>query len=65
MTDRDILMSLILSLTLCESEADVADAVRKTLGLMEIEVEWKHLSDLGQTLDEMGVKGLWNEEVGD
>ena len=56
-----LLQSLIHSLTLCENEGDISDAVQKVMeeaGMTDI--EWANFRELRAKLEESGVRGLWS-----
>lgn len=66
MTDRDILLQLIASLTLCDHMGDVCDSIQKTLDLLSIKVdEWNDLYELGSVLGKMGITTLYGTELWD
>jgi hypothetical protein len=57
-TDRDILLSLLASLTLCDNMSDVAGDIQQVmacLGEPWSSIEWGDLEELG---DEFGKRGL-------
>ena len=66
MTDREILLSLIASLTLCDHMGDVADDVCTVLKMLSIEYDdtgdWE--LDVGRAMYSLGVKTLHGTEVG-
>lgn len=66
MTDRDILLSLCGSLTLCDHMGDVADDVYEALKRAGVTVEddggdWNET--VANTLHKMGVKTLYDTEL--
>lgn len=63
-SDRDILLSLIGSLTLCDHMGDVADDVNEALKQIGLKIEWDEWRQLGDALGKMGVKTIWNTDLG-
>jgi hypothetical protein len=62
-TDREILLSLIGSLTLCDHMGDVADDVDFALKAIGVPFEWEDLSELGTKLGRMGVRTLYGSSL--
>lgn len=66
MTDRELLLSLLASLTFCDHMGDVADCVDRVMKQLGIEYEdtgeWE--LDVGRALHLLGVKTLYGTEIG-
>ena len=66
MTDRELLLSLLASLTLCDHMGDVADDVGHVMEQLGIECEdtgeWG--LDVARALHLLGVKTLYGTEIG-
>lgn len=58
MSDRDLLLKFIASLTLCDHMGDVSNDVTEVLKFLGLEIEWDEWSDLGNALAKMGITTL-------
>lgn len=68
MTDRDICLKLIASLTLADHMGDVhedIDQALKLLGTPYDRLEFEKLSDLGTVLGRLGITTLWDTKLGE
>lgn len=63
MTDREILLSFIASLTLCDHMGDVGDDIEKVLKLMGEDIAFDDLRDLADALGARGVKTLYRTDL--
>jgi hypothetical protein len=63
-TDRETLLQLIASLTLCDHMGDVANDVDIVLKRLGISFEWDELSEVGDKLGEMGITTLYGTSIG-
>jgi hypothetical protein len=63
MTDRDILLKLIGSLTLADHMGDVAEDVQRALELAKIEISWSDWDDLALQLSELGITTLYETSL--
>jgi hypothetical protein len=61
---RALLLSFIASLTLCDHMGDVAGDVQDVLKRIDLKIEWDEMYELGRALGKMGVKTLYNTELG-
>lgn len=62
---RELILSLIASLTLCDHMGDVADDVNETLKRLGVTIEWDEWHDLGRALGKMGVTTLYGTPIGE
>lgn len=58
-TDREILLQLIGSLTLCDHMGDVSNDVETALKRIDLDIEWADLDELGTELGKRGVTTLY------
>lgn len=64
LSDRDILLRLIGSITLADHLGDVAGYVEEALKLAKVDVpEWGDLDELGGQLGEMGIPTLYGTSL--
>lgn len=67
MTDRDLILSIIASLTLCENTGDMADVISKVLSLLGEpynKIEWEDLNDLAGKLGDLQIRTLHGTKLG-
>ena len=55
---RQILLQFIASLTLDENEGDISESISTVLEMIEENIEWDDLADLGTKLGKRGVTTL-------
>lgn len=60
---RELLLSFVGSLTLCDHMGDVADDVNLVLERLGMQVSWGEWSDLGRQLAKQGVKTLYGTRL--
>jgi len=61
---RDLLLSFIASLTLCDHMGDVCDDVDEVLKRLGEQEDWDEWVDLQRNLAKKGVKTLWGTPLG-
>jgi hypothetical protein len=62
--ERQLLLQLIASLTLCDHQGDVADVINSALKKVGLELEWDTWSDLRHKLHELGITTLHGTTIG-
>ena len=63
-TDKQILLQFIASLTLCEHMGDVSNDIDKVFDMLEINIEWSDLDELYKELGKMGITTLHGTKLG-
>jgi hypothetical protein len=63
MSDRELLLSFIASITLADHLGDVANEVNVVLKKLGLDVDWSEWSELGDALHEMGVTTLYGTSL--
>lgn len=62
---RELLLSFIGSLTLCDHLGDVAGDIDEVFKQAQIDIKWGVLDDLGPALGRLGVKTLYGSQLGE
>ena len=62
---RNLILSFIGSLTLCDHMGDVSNDVDWVLKRLGLEIEWNEFYELGNALGKMGVKTLYSTSLSD
>lgn len=60
---RAMVLSFIGSLTIADHTGDMSNDIVEVLKILEVNVEWDDLSDLGRALGKMGIKTLRGTEL--
>ena len=56
---KELILSFIYSLTLCDHMGDVADDIHEMLDRLDVNVEWNKLSELRDILVKMGIDSIY------
>lgn len=59
MSDRELLMTFIASLTLCDNMGEVVDDIAEVLKRLGEDIEWSDFDELRRQLGARGVKTLY------
>ena len=60
---RELVLSFIGGLTLADNTGDMANDIAEVLKILEVNVEWDDLEELGRALGKMGIETLRGTEL--